>query len=161
MRWLAAVVLVALVSVPAAAGEQRAWVKSIPDDKTWQNYSRALNADQFGKFIIDVKSDDIYFMLITRAYFATFTDKPIADPNQTLQVSTAFSQDSREEVDAIIAKGLAAGGVEPKPAQDYGFMYSRDLDDPDGNSLGFIFMEPAAAEQGPEAYMASQADASA
>ncbi|MFC4137943.1 MULTISPECIES: VOC family protein [unclassified Microbacterium] len=108
-----------------------------------------------------VWSDDIYFMLITRAYFATFTDKPIADPNQTLQVSTAFSQDSREEVDAIIAKGLAAGGVEPKPAQDYGFMYSRDLDDPDGNSLGFIFMEPAAAEQGPEAYMASQADASA
>ncbi|MFE6734850.1 VOC family protein [Microbacterium sp. NPDC057650] len=108
-----------------------------------------------------VWSDDIYFMLVTRDYFSTFTEKPIADPNAVLQVSTAFSQDSREDVDAIIAKGLAAGGVEPKPAQDYGFMYSRDLDDPDGNSLGFLFMEPAAVEQGPEAYMAAQGDASA
>ncbi|WP_181905885.1 VOC family protein [Microbacterium bovistercoris] len=108
-----------------------------------------------------VWSDDIYFMVITREHFATFTDKPIADPNETLQVSTAFSMDSREEVDVVLAKGLAAGGVEPKPAQDYGFMYSRDLDDPDGNSLGFLFMEPAAVEVGPDAYLASQADASA
>ncbi|HEU0180722.1 MAG TPA: glyoxalase, partial [Agromyces mariniharenae] len=42
------------------------------------------------------------------------------------------------------------------PVQDYGFMYSRDLDDPDGNNLSFLFMEPAAAEMGPEAYMAQQ-----
>ncbi len=46
----------------AAADEQRAWVKAIPDDATWQRYSRSLNADQFGKFIIDVKSNDIYFI---------------------------------------------------------------------------------------------------
>ncbi len=45
-----------------------------------------------------------------------------------------------------MAKGLAAGGTEPQPAQDYGFMYSRDLDDPDGNSLGFLYMVPAAVE---------------
>ncbi|GAA4480191.1 VOC family protein [Microbacterium panaciterrae] len=104
-----------------------------------------------------VWDDNVYFMVITREFFSTFTDKPIADPNASLQVSVAFSRDSREDVDAIIAKGIAAGGTEPKPAQDYGFMYSRDLDDPDGNSLGFLFMEPAAVEQGPEAYMAAQA----
>jgi hypothetical protein len=40
--------------------------------------------------------------------------------------------------------------------QDYGFMYSATLDDPDGNNLSFLFMEPAAAEMGPEAYMAEQ-----
>ena len=108
-----------------------------------------------------VWGDNVYFMVITREFFSTFTDKPIADPNASLQVSVAFSRDSREEVDAIMAKGLAAGGTEPKPAQDYGFMYSRDLDDPDGNSLGFLFMEPAAAEIGPEAYMAEQGTASA
>ena len=68
----------------------------------------------------------------------------------------ALSRDSREDVDEVVAKGLAAGGSEPRPAQDYGFMYSRDLEDPDGNNLAFLFMEPAAAEKGPEAYMAEQ-----
>jgi predicted lactoylglutathione lyase len=107
-----------------------------------------------------VWDDNVYFMVLTREFFATFTDKPIVDPDAALQVSVAFSRDSREDVDAIMAKGLAAGGTEPKPAQDYGFMYSRDLDDPDGNSLGFLFMEPAAAETGPEAYTAQQGTAS-
>ena len=97
-----------------------------------------------------VWSDDIYFMILKREFFATFTDKPIAEPNDVAQVSVTFSRESREDVDAIIEKGLAAGGAEPKPAQDYGFMYSRDLDDPDGNSLGFLYMTPEAAENGPE-----------
>ncbi|WP_142141326.1 VOC family protein [Acidovorax sp. SLBN-42] len=108
-----------------------------------------------------VLSDTIYFMVLTREYLATFTDKQIIDPKTQAQVSIALTRDSREDVDDVLAKGLAAGGSEPRPAQDYGFMYSRDLDDPDGNNLSFLFMEPAAAEMGPEAYMASQtADAS-
>ena len=101
---------------------------------------------------------NIYFMMITREFFATFTEKPIADPKITLQTSASFALDSREEVDAAITKGLAAGGTEPQPAQDYGFMYSRDLDDPDGNSLGFLYMEPLAAELGPDAYLAQQGE---
>ena len=40
--------------------------------------------------------------------------------------------------------------------QDYGFMYNRDLEDPDGNILEFLYMDPKAAEQGPESYMAEQ-----
>lgn len=103
-----------------------------------------------------VLSDTIYFMVLTREYLGTFTDKEIIDPKTQAQVSIALTRDSREEVDDVLAKGLAAGGSEPRPAQDYGFMYSRDLDDPDGNNLSFLFMEPAAAEMGPEAYMAQQ-----
>ena len=53
--------------------------------------------------------------------------------------------------------GLAAGGAEPRPAQDLGFMYSRDLEDPDGNIVAFLWMAPEAAEKGPEAYMAEHA----
>ena len=97
--------------------------------------------------------ENVFFMVLTREFFATFTDKPIVDPNAQLQTSVSFAMGSREEVDAIMAKGLAAGGAEPIEAQDHGFMYSRDLDDPDGNSLGFLFMEPQAASEGPEAYM--------
>jgi len=103
-----------------------------------------------------VLSDDIYFMVQTREFYATFTDKKIIDPHTEAGASIALSQDSREEVDAIIAKGLEAGGSEPRPAQDYGFMYSRDLEDPDGNMLSFLYMVPAAVEKGPEAYLAEQ-----
>jgi predicted lactoylglutathione lyase len=61
------------------------------------------------------------------------------------------------EVDAVTEAGLNAGGTEPRPAQDYGFMYSRDLEDPDGNIVAFLWMEPQAVEEGPAAYMAAQA----
>ena len=106
-----------------------------------------------------VWDDKVYMMVLTREFFATFTDKPIADPHTTAQVQIALSRDSREDVDSVVEAGLAAGGSEPRPAQDYGFMYSRDLDDPDGNSLGFIYMDPKAAEQGPEVYLAEQTNA--
>jgi predicted lactoylglutathione lyase len=89
-----------------------------------------------------VWDDNIFFMLIKREFFATFTDKPIVDPAVAVQTSHSFSRDSREAVDSIIEAALAAGGSEPRPAQDFGFMYMRDLDDPDGNSLGFLYSPP-------------------
>ncbi|WP_158867643.1 VOC family protein [Leifsonia sp. AG29] len=104
-----------------------------------------------------VLTDDIYFMVLTREFFSTFTEKQIADPRTQLQTAISLTCDSREDVDAMLERGLAAGGSEPRPAQDYGFMYSRDLDNPDGNALGFLYMVPEAVEKGPEAYMASQA----
>ena len=101
-----------------------------------------------------VWDEQVFFMVLTREYFATFTDKALADTATTAQVLIALSRESREDVDAVLEAGVAAGGSEPKAAQDYGFMYSRDLEDPDGNILEFLYMDPAAAEQGPEAFMA-------
>lgn len=103
-----------------------------------------------------VIDEHLYLMVLTRDFFATFTDKPIADPRTSLQVETAFSRESREEVDAILDRALAAGGAEPRPPQDYGFMYARDFEDPDGNLFSALWMHPMAAEQGPEAFMAQQ-----
>lgn len=103
-----------------------------------------------------VIDENAYLMVLKRDYFATFTDKPIADPSATLQVETAFGVGSREEVDAILGRALAAGGSEPRPAQDLGFMYSRNFEDPDGNLFSALWMAPAAAESGPEAFMAEQ-----
>lgn len=100
--------------------------------------------------------DDIYFMVLRKEFLATFTDKAIVDPRTHLQAATALSRDSREQVDATIEAGLAAGGTEPRPVQDYGFMYSRDIEDPDGNLLSFLYMHPEAAEKGPERYLAEQ-----
>ena len=103
-----------------------------------------------------VLSDDIYFMVQTREFYATFTDKEIIDPATQAGAMVALSCESREGVDAILERGLNAGGSEPREAQDYGFMYSRDLEDPDGNLLSFLYMVPAAVEKGPEAYLAEQ-----
>jgi predicted lactoylglutathione lyase len=103
-----------------------------------------------------VWDENVFFMVLTREFFASFTDKTVADPTTTAQVLTALSRESREEVDAILERGLTAGGTEPRSAQDYGFMYSRDLEDPDGNILEFVYMDPVAAEQGPDAYAAAQ-----
>ena len=104
-----------------------------------------------------VEEDHSAIMLLTREYFQTFTDLPLGDPAVSPSVSTAIFLDTREEVDTAVADGLAAGGSEPHLASDYGFMYQRQLNDPDGNILEFGYMDPVAAEQGPEAFANQQA----
>jgi hypothetical protein len=105
---------------------------------------------------IVVEDDHTYFMLLTREFFQTFTDLPLGDNAKTPAVSVAIFQDSRAEVDEVAERALAAGGAEPRPAADYGFMYQRGITDPDGNPLEFGWMDPKAAELGPEAYAAQQ-----
>ncbi|WP_353987460.1 VOC family protein [Ruicaihuangia caeni] len=104
-----------------------------------------------------VVDEHIYLMVLTRDFFATFTDKPIADPSQSLQVETALSYDSREAVDQLLSKAMASGGREHREAQDMGFMYSRSFEDPDGNLFSALWMDPRAAEVGPEAFLEEQA----
>ena len=103
-----------------------------------------------------VEDGHSYFMILTREFFQTFTALPIGDPAVNPSVSTGIFLDSREAVDATVAAGLAAGGAEPQPPSDYGFMYQRQLTDPDGNVLEFGWMDPVAAEKGPEAFAAGQ-----
>ena len=104
-----------------------------------------------------VEDDHNYFMLLKREFFQTFTQLPIGDPAKNPASSTAIFLDTREQVDATVTAGVAAGGSEPQPASDYGFMYQRGVTDPDGNVLDFGWMDPKAAEQGPEAVAAQQA----
>ncbi|GAA4833012.1 VOC family protein [Actinomycetospora corticicola] len=103
-----------------------------------------------------VEEDHNFFMLLMRDFFQTFTDRPIGDPSKDVSVATALMLDSRDAVDATVAAGLGSGGTEARPASDYGFMYQRQLTDPDGNVLEFGWMDPKAVEQGPEAFMADQ-----
>lgn len=103
-----------------------------------------------------VIDERIYLMVLTREYFSTFTKKEIPDPRTHSQLQTALSAESRDAVDSLIEKALAAGGTEPKEAQDYGFMYARDFEDLDGNEFSVLWMDPKASEEGPEAFMAEQ-----
>ena len=91
-----------------------------------------------------VVSDTIYFMILNHERFQGFASKPLADPAKFTSVMIAMNRDDRAGVDATIAAAVKAGGVEPKPAQDLGFMYSRSFHDPDGNALEVFWMDPAA-----------------
>jgi predicted lactoylglutathione lyase len=104
-----------------------------------------------------VEEDHSAIMLLTREFFQTFSDLPIGDPAVSPSVATAVYLDTREAVDKAVTQGIAAGGREPHPSTDYGFMYQRQLNDPDGNILEFGYMDPVAAEQGPEAFANQQA----
>ena len=96
-----------------------------------------------------VISDNIYAMLLTEPFFGTFTQKQIVDAKTSTETLIALSCDSREEVDQLMAKAVAAGGKEPRAAQDPGFMYSRAFDDPDGHTWELVWMDPATIQSGP------------
>ncbi len=78
-------------------------------------------------------SDTIMLMLLLEPFFATFINRPIGDARKQAQVILALSSPSRPAVDATLEKVLAAGGSEPTPARDYGFMYQRSFEDLDGH----------------------------
>ena len=99
-----------------------------------------------------VFSDTIFAMIMTHARFADFTKRKIIDAHTSVQAMFALSADSRDEVDGMVAKAVkAGGGADPNPSQDYGFMYGRSFDDPDGNIWEVFWMDPAAVNAPPEA----------
>ena len=92
-----------------------------------------------------VWSDSIIVMLLTHEKWQSFTDRPIP-PTSASEVSLALAMDDRAAVDAMIAAAAAHGGTaDINPVQDHGFMYGRDLLDPDGHVWGPFWMDPAVA----------------
>jgi uncharacterized protein len=92
-----------------------------------------------------VFSDTIHAMLLTHEKFMQFSPKKIADKT-SCEVLIAISADSRAEVDDIVGKAhKAGGGLDPCPKQDFGFMYGRSFEDPDGHIWEVMWMDVAAA----------------
>ncbi|MEU1616630.1 VOC family protein [Streptomyces sp. NPDC005722] len=102
-----------------------------------------------------------FVMLLGREKFAEFSKLPMADPRTHALALYCFSVSSRDEVDRVGGAALAAGGTEADGAEDHGFMYARSFFDLDGHGWQVMWMDPAAAEQGPEAFAASVPDADA
>lgn len=92
-----------------------------------------------------VWSDAIVVMILTHEKWKIFTDRPIP-PATSSEVSLALSLDSRAAVDAMVEAAAANGGTaDINPVQDHGFMYGRDILDPDGHVWGPMWMDPAVA----------------
>lgn len=89
-----------------------------------------------------VLAEDIYVMLLTHKKFKEFTPRKIADANKVTEVLNALSFGSKAKVNSLAEKALAAGGSEPRPQQDHGFMFSRSIADPDGHIWELFWMNP-------------------
>jgi predicted lactoylglutathione lyase len=86
-------------------------------------------------------SDSIYIMLLTHEKLKQFTSKTIVDAKTSVEVSISLSLENNEEVNTFADKALKTGGAEPSEPQDYGFMYQRGLEDPDGHHLEAFYMD--------------------
>ncbi|MEU9341795.1 VOC family protein [Streptomyces sp. NPDC048278] len=93
-----------------------------------------------------VISDTIIAMLLSKQRYADFTKKEIADSTKTSEVLICLSAESREKVDDLVAKAVAAGGTANDDVQDQGFMYGRSFEDLDGHSWEVVWMDPAAVQ---------------
>ncbi len=93
-----------------------------------------------------VLSETIHVMLLTHDKFRQFTPKAIAEARDVTEVLLCLSAESREAVDDMIARAGASGGTaDPGPKQDYGFMYGRSFEDPDGHIWEIMWMDVEAA----------------
>lgn len=115
-------------------------------------FYKALGFEQNLQFSDDsaacmVWSEAINVMVITHAKWRTFTQRPFP-PAGTAGLMLSLALDSRDAVDAMNRAAAAHGGqADVNPADDMGFMYTRDLADPDGHMWAALWMEPAATEQ--------------
>jgi uncharacterized protein len=94
-----------------------------------------------------IVSENIFVMLLVEKFFKTFTPKEICDTAKSAEVLVALSFESRAEVDAMVAKAIAAGGTTYNEPQDHGFMYQHGFQDLDGHIWEIFFMEESAVNK--------------
>ena len=91
-----------------------------------------------------VVGENIYAMLLVKDFFKTFTSKPLSDASKQTEVLVCLSCENRAEVDALVAKAVAAGGMAPRAPQEHGWMYGHGFEDLDGHIWELMFMDPNA-----------------
>ena len=91
-----------------------------------------------------IVDDSIHAMLMTETFFQSLIDKPLAQAREANEVIICLSCESRDEVDSLIAKAVAAGGRTPHPPEDHGFMYDQGFEDLDGHLWNLVWSAPQA-----------------
>jgi len=125
-------------------------ISDLPRSMAFYAALGAVNNEQFTDHTAAcmVFSETIHVMLLTHDKFRQFTPKTIANARETTEVLICISADSRNDVDGTLAKAEAAGGtIDVGPKQDYGFMYGRSFEDPDGHIWEVMWMDLEAAKE--------------
>lgn len=87
-----------------------------------------------------VWSEQIYVMLQTPDMFKSGNKKNMADPKKNTIATFTLPVESFDRLNEIMERGLQAGGTEPVPMMDEGFMQVRNMEDPDGHHWGIIYL---------------------
>jgi len=116
-------------------------------------FFKALGFSQNPQFSDDsgaciVVSETICVMLLTHARFRDFTPKDVCDTSKAVEVLLSLSCESREEVDSLVAKAIAAGGFTYDKPEDFGFMYTHSFVDLDGHGWGLLHMRAISSRRG-------------
>jgi uncharacterized protein len=73
-------------------------------------------------------------MLMTESFLKSLIDKPLVQAKEGNEVNICLSCESREEVDTLISRAVAAGGGRtPHLPEDHGFMYDQGFEDLEGH----------------------------
>lgn len=91
-----------------------------------------------------IVGESIFVMLLVEKFFQTFTPKQICDASKSTEVILCLSCDSRDAVDALVRKAVAAGATTPNPPKDHGFMYGHGYQDLDGHLWELMYMDISA-----------------
>lgn len=90
--------------------------------------------------------EDAYFMFLEPEKFASFSKRPIVNPQIETSHLLALGVDSREEVDTMVKQAIAAGGSHAMEPQDLGFMYGWSFYDLDGHHWEVFWMDAKAMQ---------------
>lgn len=113
------------------------------------SFYEALGFTQNPRFSDDagacmVWSEAVQVMLITQARWCTLTQRPRPRAGSAGSMLSLVLE-SREAVDRMNLAAAAHGGqADVNPVDDLGFMYTRDLADPDGHVWAALWLDPAA-----------------
>ncbi|MGN6396862.1 MAG: VOC family protein [Mucilaginibacter sp.] len=96
--------------------------------------------DTMSPMIIGAKN--IVVMLIEEKVFTVNNCVPVSDTSKGSEVLLSFDAESREEVDEMAKKVVAAGGkMFSDPAEVQGWMYGCGFSDPDGHRWNMLYMD--------------------
>ncbi|MFN8253430.1 MAG: hypothetical protein U0V75_16290 [Ferruginibacter sp.] len=86
--------------------------------------------------------DQVSVMLQSYDMFRSGNAKTLPDTSQNSIASFTLLAESLAKVNEMMENGLKAGGNEPTPMVDEGFMQLRNLEDPDGHIWGSYIPRP-------------------
>jgi uncharacterized protein len=101
-------------------------------------FNPEFSDDMAACMIVD---ENIFVMLLEEERFRDFINGEIADATRATEAITCLSADSREDIDATVAKAIGAGGKPWKPAMEEGPMYGGSFQDLDGHVWELMYME--------------------
>lgn len=84
---------------------------------------------------------NLYSMLLTYPYFNGFAPRPVAEKSKNCEVLVALALESREKVDDLVRRAVAAGGATYNDPKDHGFMYQHGFTDLDGHVWEVFVMD--------------------